>query len=149
MPTAEERALYDRAIKSHEQSIPTLNDYLQKLLVLDTALIGGGFVVAKGDVLPYWCGVTVLTLLVASLAFVLYGLLPTMGFVTVHAAGGASAYRKFEVMVMMKKNRAMIGSSGWLILALIVGVGGLMAKGPPQPEEPKPMKVIVEQPAKS
>lgn len=133
-PTAEEQAAYESAVKAREQTIPVLNDYLQRLLTLDTALVGGGFLVAKGDVLPYWCGVAVLALLVSSLACAAYGLLPVMGFVRLHAPGGLHAYQKWEDGVILKKNQAMVFGSAILVAALVVGVGGLVAKGKP-PEQ--------------
>jgi len=51
MPTDDSRgtATYASAISARAND-PILNDFLHKLLTLDAALIGGGFVVAKGDV---------------------------------------------------------------------------------------------------
>jgi hypothetical protein len=131
--TAQESATLTAAVKTVEQTVPTLNDFLQKLLTLDAALIGGGFVVAKGDVLPYWWGVAVLTVLVVSLAACLIGLLPTRGSVNLYALGGLEAYRRWEIGIIEKKKTAMLVGGCALVLAFAVGVLGMIAKGPPAP----------------
>jgi hypothetical protein len=132
--TAAEEAAYNAAIKSAEQSVPTLNDYLQRLLTLDSVLIGGGFVVAKGDVLPHAFGVVVLITLLASLGMTLYGLMPTRGRVDVHGLNGLAAYQRFDRRAAEKKAFAAQWASFLLGLALAFGVIGLVAKGPtPQP----------------
>ena len=60
--------------KARETIVPTLNDLLGRLATIDAALIGGGFVAAKGDALPYWCAVAVVLLLMGSLLLALRGL---------------------------------------------------------------------------
>lgn len=144
LPTAEEAANYSNALKAREQTIPTLNDYLQKLLTLDVALIGGGFVVAKGDVLSYWWGVAVLVILIVSLVATLVGLLPTRGRIKPHAVGGVEAYQSWETGIIEMKNRALRLGASLIVLAFAVGVGGLVAKGPPKPEDPKPLTVVLQ-----
>jgi hypothetical protein len=148
LATPDEKAAYADAIKTREQTVPTLNDYLQRLVTLDAALIGGGFFVAKGDVLPYWYAVAVLVALVASLVVALCGLMPTIGFFHVHKIDGLDAYRKWETGIVLKKNQAMFFGSLLLVSAFIVGVVGLVAKGAPKVEDPKPVRVVVEQPAR-
>lgn len=145
-PTAEEAALHGDYLKTREQTVPTLNDYLTKLVTLDTALIGGGFLIAKGDVLPYWCGFAVLVALVVSLGCAIYGLSPTMDFPKFYAVGGLDRYRNYLARVILKKNRAMVFASGCLVLAFLIGLGGLAARG--KPEDPKPTKIELQRPVK-
>lgn len=128
--TADEAATYANAVKAREQSIPALNDFLQRLLTLNSALIGGGFVVAKGDVLPFWCGVAVLAVLVLSLCATVFGLLPVRGHVAAHAVNGLDAYKTWETGVMEVKRRAVVGAVALLAIAFAVGVAGLAVKGP-------------------
>jgi hypothetical protein len=127
--TPEEDDLYDAARRTVEQSVPTLNEFLGRVLTLDAALIGGGFVVAKGDVLPYWWGVAVLTSLFASLLAALYGLSPTRGMVAPYALGGLELYRAFQQRVSEKKRRAARCAAVALAVAFGVGLLGMIAKG--------------------
>jgi len=130
--TVEETAAYERSIKTTDETVSTLNDFLQKLLTLDAALIGGGFIVAKGDVLPYWWGVAVLTILIVSLVAVLYGLMPRQGFVNPNSLGGIAAYRKWEVDIITKKKWSMWIAASVLAVAFAIGVIGMAVKGSPK-----------------
>ena len=108
---------------------------------MDVALIGGGFIVAKGDVLPYWWGVVVLSILVASLIAVLCGLMPTKGQARPHALGGLEAYQTWETSIIEMKKRAMLWGAGLLALAFAVGGWwGLPQRGHPSLKNPSRSK---------
>ena len=74
--TDDELSAYDNAGKSTEQTIPVLNDFLQKLATLDSAMIGGGLLIAKGDILPIQFGIFALLILTASLLCAIIGWKP-------------------------------------------------------------------------
>jgi len=63
-------------LESLKGSVPALNDSLQKIVVLDTALIGGGLVGVKEGVLLHWWALVTLLILVVSLVAALYGAFP-------------------------------------------------------------------------
>jgi hypothetical protein len=130
-PTLAESAAYARAVKTTEQTVPLANDFLQKLVALDAVIVGGGFVVAKGEVLPFWAGLLALTFLLGSLGFAIYGLRPIRRDVDVYGLNGIVNFIAYERDVVAKKELAISWSTRLLFAAFIIGVVGLAAKGPP------------------
>lgn len=145
MVSAEKLAGRNSVLKAYEQTLPTLNDFLQKILTLKVALIGGGFAIAKGDILPYWWGVATLGILMLGLTSTLYGLIPGKGvYISPNDGDSDKQLKAYDRKLTDRKGIAIKGALFFLIIALLVGIGGLVRKGAPvPPEEPKPVRVIV------
>ncbi|OWK34283.1 hypothetical protein [Fimbriiglobus ruber] len=131
LPGPAEAAYHATAIKTVEQTVPTLNDFLGKMVTLNAALLGGGFLVAKGDVLPIWWGILVMISLLISLSVALWGLMPERSNVNLDARGGLEAYREFDNKLIAKKDCAIQGSAAAIIAAFAIGVVGLAVKAWP------------------
>src|SRR5690348_14612362 len=56
-PSAEEVAVWEAGQDAWKKTIPAVDDTLGRLATLSTALLGGGLVVARADVLPFWWAV--------------------------------------------------------------------------------------------
>lgn len=141
--SAANTATYNLALKTSEQTVPTSNDFLQKMVALDAALIGGGFVVAKGDTLPLWAGGLALTSLLASLAFAVHGLRPMRIDMDIHEFGGLDRFNEFRVQVVGKKEYAIRWASRLLLVGFLFGVLGFLAKGWAA-DGPKPTEITIE-----
>lgn len=69
----------DAARTAAKNSAAVVNDMLGRLVTLDSALIGGGVVISKGEVFPVWWSALVLACLLTSLAVSLWYLMPRRG----------------------------------------------------------------------
>ena len=101
---------------------PAHNDTLQRIMGLNVALIGGGFLIAKGEIIPPGWSVIVLAILVASLAFALYGIAPKGGVVVLN---DPDAVADFERSSLSRKQAAVKRSMASLFAALAIAVVGL------------------------
>jgi hypothetical protein len=132
--TAQETAAAERAAKAIDESLPLQNDFLQKLLTMNVALIGGGFLLAKGEILPYWFGVATLATLMASLIATLLGLAPEEGKGDIYSHETVKEYQRFEKRRMAKKTAATKWTLIFICAAFAVALTGLMVKGASQPK---------------
>jgi hypothetical protein len=130
------------AEKDAERAIPNMNDFLQKVVALDTAIIGGAFLIAKGDVLPYPWTVFSLSLFVLSMGVAFAGLFPRPGEFDEDTAEGIRQYKRYDIEIGKIKGWCMIVAVGLVMLGFVVGTVGLLIKG--KPEDPKATRVIIE-----
>lgn len=142
-------ATYNLALKTSEQTIPLANDFLQKMVTLDAALIGGGFVIAKGDTMPLIAAGLAMMGLLVSLGFAIHGLRPMLIDVDIREFGALDRFNNFRVKVMDKKEYAIRWASRSLFTAFVIGVLGFVAKGIGASQEPKPTHIIIERTSKA
>jgi hypothetical protein len=131
--------------ESLKQSVPALNDVLGKLITLNSALIGGGFVGAKGEVLPFGWTVAAIGFLIVSLVASLWGIYPRGWDVNLN---NPNEIRAAEYGAIRRKSYCLATAFGALVVAFLLVFAGVIAKGPPAHEEPKPTRVIIEPPAR-
>lgn len=139
--TDDELSAYDNAGKSTEQTIPVLNDFLQKLATLDSAMIGGGLLIAKGDILPIQFGIFALLILTASLLCAIIGLYPRKVCGDRNALGGLQWIQDREIRIAAAKGWLMFASVSLVAVAFLVSIAGVAAKEwimdkPPAPIQP-------------
>ena len=146
--SAANAATYDLALKTNDQTVPLSNDFLQKMVALDAALIGGGFVVAKGDTMPVLAGGLALACLLASLGFAVHGLRPMTIDMDIHELGGLGRFKEFRAGVVAKKNWAIRRTIWPLLAAFAIAIIGFVVRGC-DPQEPKPTRVVIERPSKT
>jgi hypothetical protein len=124
--TARERAIWEAGREAAKNTVPTLNDMLGKLVTLDTALIGGGLVVAKGETLPFWVAVAVLVLLLVSLGAALSGLWPRRAVLNL---GDLEQIEAFDREVIHRKTDALTCAGIAFAAAVTLAVLGLIGRG--------------------
>lgn len=120
-PTVYETLLWERSKKLFEQSIPTLNEMLGRLVTLNTALIGGGLVLAKGDNVPLPFAVPALFLFLFSLAYALWGLWPRTQSMKIT---NLAVIESFSNDLVSKKSTAQLMSGITMFLGLFFSVVG-------------------------
>jgi hypothetical protein len=123
---AYQQVLYERHQDDVKGTIPALNDFLQRMLTIDAAFIGGAFVAAaKGDVVPGWAAVITLTFLVLSLAGAVYGLCPRPAVID---PTDFRAIAEFDMGLVAAKSAGRTISAVALVIGLCVAVVGLTLK---------------------
>lgn len=124
-----------------KQSVPTLNDALTKMVVLGTAVVGGGLTLLDKTAVTWWGRVGFLSLATVSLIAALYGLLPRLRYVN---PADPDEVRGSEREASDIKGVAMWVAAGSLAAAFVFAVAGAtwVALGKPIP--PPPMTVIVQ-----
>lgn len=125
VPDTEVPYYMELSLSNRKGSIPYLNDFLGKLLTLVTALIGGGFVVARGDVLPTWSMLIVVVLLFMALIAVLSGLMPRAWR---HHPHDLAAVADAEMKTLTRKYKSIKVAVGFFIAAIAWAIIGLFAK---------------------
>ena len=146
VPTADELATHALATTTGEQTVPLANDFLQKMVTLLAALVGGGFIIAKGDTLPLWSGSLALTILLTSLGFAIHGLRPMRIDMDIREFGGLDRFNRFKLEVVGKKEFAIRWTTRFLFLGFLIGILGFICKG--LAEGSKPTEVIIERTGK-
>lgn len=141
--SAANTATYNLALKTSEQTVPLANDFLQKMVALDAALIGGGFVIADSDTMPLWAGGLAMSSLLVSLGYAVHGLRPMRQDMDIHAFGGLDTFNTFRLRVVSKKEHAIRWASRLLFAGFCIGVLGFVINGV-MPKEPKPTRIIIE-----
>ena len=116
-----------------------MNEFLQKIVALDSIIVGGGFILAKGDVLPYPWTIITLSVFVLSLAAAFAGLFPVAITYDEDTAQGVRDYKTAAVWVGKFKGWCMWGAVGLMLTGFVVGMGGLIAKGDPKAEPTIPL----------
>lgn len=124
----EDNAEIDEVWENIKKSVPRLDDYLSKLLTLVTALIGGGLVLGKGDVVPFGWSFAAIVALFASLLFILYGLHPTQVILSYPTLEGADAQREGRLAAIKKKRWALKWSVRIFVLSLFFAIVGMATK---------------------
>lgn len=134
--TYKEEFFLEWGLESLKGTAPAINDALQRIVVLDTALIGGGFVAAKGDVLPFWGAVLTLLVLVVSLVASLWGIYPRGRDVNLLDPDDIQANEYDAINRKARMLRiAFIAIAG----AFLVAIASLVIRGPvPQTPMPPP-----------
>ena len=125
--TREEQATWDAGQESLKRTVPNLNDALGRLITLNTALIGGGMIVAKGEVIPFEFGVVVLALFFASLLVAMSGLWPRKRLLRMDYLHEVERFRN---EVLARKDTCMKVAGILFIIAIAASLTGLVVKGP-------------------
>lgn len=118
--TVEDGLCIDRVAELRKQSIPLLNDTLQKLVVLDTALTGV-FLGLKETPIPAWGRVLAATALTVSLGFAFAGLYPRTRTVNADTVSAA------DTQVLARKSSCLYWAAVALVAGLTAGIVGLVA----------------------
>lgn len=123
--TPHEEAVWRAGQDAVRNTVPALNDLLGRLVTLDAALLGGGLVVARGDVLPLWAAVPVLAALLASLFAALAGLWPRRALLDL---GDLDRLRQFEADAVTRKADALTVAGLALAGAAAAAVAGVVGR---------------------
>ena len=121
----EEVRLHELGEATRKGNVPLLNDFLGRIVTLDTALIGGGFAAAKLDALPIWSCLTLVVLLLASLLIGMDGLRPRGHKID------TSLYleiERIERITLARKNSELKISASLFVAAILVAVLGFFVK---------------------
>jgi hypothetical protein len=124
-----------KQLEGQKASVTTANDYLSKLLTLNTALVGGGLVLAKGDVMTLWWAASTMSLLLVSLGFTLWGLLPKFTIITDGGLFGQYDRTRSYGELLFRKKWTIVVATAAFVVALFIGVIGVFvraASSPPQ-----------------
>lgn len=116
-----EKFLLSVGRESFRQTVTSLNDVLQRLIVLDTALLGG-FVGIKELPMPDWARLLAALGFVVSLGLAFFGVYP--------AKWGARlndpvAIKEIEVAIANRKAGLLRWSAGSLIAGFVLGLAGI------------------------
>ena len=122
--TAEEEILYASAKDAIKGSVGVLNEMLGRFITLNTALIGGGFALAKGDVIGRTYAIAAVLLFTSSLAFSLVGVWPRAWKFDLVAI---EEIKSVEYGTREWKSQMMIGAGILFFAGFIVGIIGLIA----------------------
>ncbi len=124
--TPKEQAAAEYWQKAAANTVPLLSEALGRLVTLNTAFIGGGLVVARAEVLPFWAAAVVLLLQFASLMCAGYGLWPRTAVLDDNRLSVILAFRQRAI-----DNRAgpLAWSAGLFVLSLVVAFAGVVSKG--------------------
>lgn len=136
--TAEEKFYLDSHLESLKQSTPYLNDVLQRVMTLATALVGVAIISSRESLMPSLMLALTLMGLLSSLAFALYGLYPRSTFYSRHA----DEIAEFESRVNLHKKRQLELAAGSLFVALVIASFGITIRAM-RPSSPTPIQVIV------
>lgn len=126
--SAKEQFFLTWGLESLKGTVPALNDTLQRIILLDTALIGGGFVVVKEGVLPHWWAIITLLLLISSLTAALWGIFPRGRSVNLLDPEDIQAN---EYGAINRKTRMLRVSFIALVIALLIAVLSLVGRDAP------------------
>ncbi len=107
-------------------SVPAINDALGKMLTLTSALIGGGFVALKGDIIPFNWGVAAVSCLMASLIAALIGLMPVSRRVMLN---NPASIRDAEESAGDRKQWCLMASFVLLVAGFALAFCGVIVKG--------------------
>lgn len=128
--TREDHEIRESGFKANENTIAALDKYLEHLVTITSALIGGVFVFGKDGILPYWFAVGMLTTAVASLGWALHGLRPTKGReFRPQEINAYDRYKNWVGQIAVKKAFAVQVASWGLVVAFAIGVSGMILKG--------------------
>lgn len=126
--TPQEIEIDDEFKANEKRNLAVQNEFLKRLFTTDTAMLGGGFVLAKGDVLSHSWTVATMVLLFASLGLTLYGLAPNefrMGSTLIESRLN---YMNARVAAGVKKAWCVKWSTICFVTAMLVGVLGVAFK---------------------
>ncbi|HYH68103.1 MAG TPA: hypothetical protein VD866_25630 [Urbifossiella sp.] len=127
--TVEEQSAVDAVRDAIKNSGSVANDILGKLLTLDAAMIGGGVVIAKGEVFPVWWAAVVMTLLLVSLGAALSGLWPLADKPDPGSCEDVLHFQNRVRESVYRKVDAMRLSAAFLCIALVMAVSGVALRG--------------------
>ena len=125
--TPHEAWLHECAKKAFEGSVPALNDFLGKLLTLTTALIGGGFLIVKNEVMGKGFSASALFTMLFSLTITIWGLMPKATLMQSPFTNVAD-YQKFEKKVSNRKAACIKAACASLLLAILISIVGATGK---------------------
>jgi hypothetical protein len=124
-PTKEELFFVDLALQAFAGTIPRLNDYLSKIIVLDTALIGGSIFWLTSETMRPFFRLAVVCTFIASLVLACLGLYPIGGNVPTRRP---YAIRNFHLAIMQRKISWLQWSVGLLLAGFTIAVIGMINK---------------------
>ena len=123
--SAKDEATWLLVRKWADENVASLTDMLSKMVTLNTAMIGGGVVVIRGDTLPVWSGVFCLIFLLASLLAAMSGLWPKSKAVDM---GDMDSVRTYAKDLESNKANTLLASGLALSAAALVAVVGAVVK---------------------
>lgn len=117
----EEKFWLEYGLASLKAVVPALNDTLSKLLVVDTAVIGGGLTLIDKAWMPTVCKILMLACAWTSLSFALYGLVPRGRTINLL---DPTEIRDVEREVIDRKSKYLERAALLLVCGFIVGIFG-------------------------
>jgi hypothetical protein len=126
--TADEQSALDAAREAVRNSVPVANDIMGKVLAVDAALIGGGVIIAKGDVFPTWWAAVVMAPLLISFACALWGLMPRRGRLNLTDLAQLMDTHSDTSRAVRRKSDALFAAVLALFSALILAFVGVVLR---------------------
>lgn len=127
--TPQEIEIDDEFKANEKRNLAVQNEFLKRLFTTDTAMLGGGLVLAKGDVLSHSWTVATMVLLFASLGLTLYGLAPNEFKMGSTILDSKLNYMNAREAAGIKKTWCTKWSAICFVTAMLVGVLGVAFKG--------------------
>lgn len=122
--TAEEKFYYEARYRQVELSLTRMNDSLNRLVTLGTAMCGGALVLLKEDICPVWWRVATAALFFLALATGVLGSVP----VAVSGSDDPAAVRDGMVYAASVKKRYVWAASGLLMAGLLTAIVGAVVR---------------------
>jgi len=126
--TTDEQSTLDAAREAVRNSVPVANEVLGKLLAVDAALVGGGVIIAKGDVFPTWWAAVVMAPLLVSFACALMGLMPRRGRLDLTDLAQLMDTQSDTSRAVRRKSNALFAAVVALFSALILAFVGVVLR---------------------
>lgn len=115
--TRREKFFLDRGFAALENSIPILNDSLGRMVTISSAFIGGGFILAKGEVVPFWAAAIAIFSMAICLIAATFALLPKIDRIQLsdpddcERSERETIHRKYNVLIFV-----------YLVLVFAIGI---------------------------
>lgn len=132
--TDEETAIDEELKALAKHSLTAQNEFLARMLPIITALLGGGLVLAKGDVIPQYWAVATMAALLLSLVFTLYGLSPNEFKHGSTLLESKVNYLNAQEAAGIKKTWSTTWAVRCFVAAMFIGIVGIAYRDAPPPQ---------------
>lgn len=123
MPSPDDVFYSDWGFESLKTSVAQALDSLNKLAAIQVAIIAGGMVGIKADVMSPISKLWMLGVMVVALSVALIGIAPLTW--SKHDPGDADAVKRFKHRLLNRRVYCLIGSALIMVLGFVIGLIGL------------------------